>query len=163
MFPFFENIGFWLFTALFSALAYLVMRRHVRKQIATAPKASLRNSSQRALHWASISLIAIPLGYVFFVNGEPLWAAFAILWVQAGVMVFLRFMGVCYAVRIWLLIPVALVSAIVGAVVAIWPTIDSASFRAAPWIFLFLTSLAFGLSNAVSLYSFPLGFGERAK
>jgi len=163
MFPLFENLVFWSFTALLSALAYFLMRRHVRKQLATAPKASLRSGSQRALHWASLLLIVIPLGYVIFVNGEPFWAAFAILWVQAGLMLLLRFIGVRYTIRIWLLIPITVVSAVVGALVAVWPSVEPSTIHTAPWSFLFLASLAFALSSALSLYSFPLGYGERAR
>jgi len=162
MFPLSENLGFWAFTAALCAVVYLVMRRHVRKQLVTAPKESLRSTSERALHWASLFLLVLPLGYVILIDGEPFWAAFAILWVQAGSMFSLRLLRVRYTIRVWLLLPIAVASVLVGAIVAIWPSIEPLTLRSAPWFFLAVTAILFALSSVISLYSFPAGYGERA-
>lgn len=163
MFPFSENLAFWIFTLVVSAIAYVVMRMHVRKQLVAAPKASLRSPVQRAMHWISLFLLVIPLGYVFLINGEPFWAAFAILWAQAGSMLILRLLKISYAIRVWLLPPISVASVFVGAIVAVWPSIDYPTLQTAPWLFLSLAASAFALSSLISLYSFPIGYGERAQ
>jgi hypothetical protein len=163
MFPLSESLGFWAFTAALCAAVYFLMRRHVRKQIATAPTASLRSPSQRALHWTSLLLLVVPLGYVFLVEGQFFWAAFAILWAQAGAMLLFRLLGVRHAVRLWLLIPIAVGSIAVGAVAGAWPSVELSTIQAAQWVFLSLSALAFALSSALSLCSFPIGYGERAR
>jgi hypothetical protein len=163
MFPFSENPAFWLFTLAVSAITYLVMRRHVHKRLVIAPQASLRSPIQRAMHWMSLLLLVIPLGYVTLINGEPFWAAFAILWAQAGSMLLLRLLKISYTIRVWLLLPISVASVFVGAIVAVWPSFDNSMLQAAPWLFLFLAALAFALSGLISLYSFPIGYGERAR
>jgi hypothetical protein len=163
MFPFFDNLGFWAFTGIVSLLAYFLMRRHVRQQLPTAPKASLRSPRQRLMHWSSLLLLALPLGYVILVNDKPFWAVFCVLWVQAGSMLALRLVGVRFTVRVWLLIPVAVASLFFGAVATVWPSVNSSALREAPWPFLFITTVAFALSSLISMYSFPLGYGERSR
>jgi len=162
MFPFFDNLGFWAFTGIVSLLAYFLMRRHVRKQVLAAPKASFRSPQQRLMHWSSLLLLALPLGYVILINGEPFWAVFCVLWVQAGSMLALRLVGVRFAVRVWLLIPVAVASLFFGAVATVWPSVNSSAIREAPWLLLSVTTIAFALSSVISMYSFPLGYGERS-
>jgi hypothetical protein len=67
-----------------------------------------------------------------------------------------------YRIRFWLLAPVSVASVFVGAVVSIWPSIDVTSVQRAPWPFLLVTGLAVALSVVLSIYSFPIGHGERA-
>jgi hypothetical protein len=108
-------------------------------------------------------LLALPLGYIALVNAKPFWAVFAILWTQSGLMLLLRMLGIRFKVRMWLLVPIAVLSVLVGAVTSAWPAGQLAGLRSAPWALLSLAALAIGLSTVLSTYSFPLGFGERAK
>jgi hypothetical protein len=163
MFPFFDNLGFWALTGIASLFAYLLMRRHVRKQLLVAPQGSLRSPRQRQMHWLSLLLLALPLGYVILVDGEWFWPAFIVLWVQAGSMLALRLVGVRFAVRVWLLIPVSVASLFIGAAATTWPSVNSSSLSEAPWGFLSIAVLAFALSSVISMYSFPIGYGERSR
>ena len=163
MFPFSQNLPFWACLAFVCVIAYFAMRRYVRRQMATAPSTALRDRSQRALHWVSLILVVAPLAYVALIDGKPFWAAFAILWVQTASMSMLRVAGVRFAIRIWLLVPVAIVSIAVGAAVVTWPSFDQSELRTAPWPYLLAATLAFALSYAVSMLSFPNGHGERVR
>lgn len=163
MFPFFENIVFWAFAIVVWVATYVVARRHVRKHAATAPKESFRNPTQRAMHWASLLLLLVPIGYVSATNEESFWPVLAVLCAQAVCMVLLRGIGIGYAKRAWLLIPVAALSVVVGAVVAVWQSDAPLSIEYAPWLLLGCTALAFAVSAVVSIYSFPIGFGERSR
>lgn len=115
------------------------------------------------MHWVSLLLLAIPLGYVLAINGEPFWLAFTILWVQVGSMVAMRLIGVGYVKRAWLLIPIVPLSVFVAAAVAVWQADAPLALQFVPWTFLVLSALAFALSGVLSLYSFPVGYGERSR
>lgn len=161
--PYFVDLGFWAFTGIASLLAYFLMRRHVRKQLSTAPKASLRSPRQRLMHWSSLLLLALPLGYVAFVNDEHFWAVLCVLWVQAGSLLALRVSGIRFTVRVWLLVPLAVASFFGGVVAASWPSVNTSALREAPWLLLCFAAVAFALSSAISMYSFPPGYGERSR
>ncbi len=163
MFPFFDNLAFWAFIAAMGAVGYFTMRKHVHKQIAMAPRESLRNPAQRALHRTSIVFVVLPLAYVGLIDGEPFWAAGAVLATQAGLMGLLQLLGVGYAIRLWMLLPITAASIIAGAAAAAWPSVEPSALATAPWLFLILAAAAFALSAAFSLYSFPIGYGERAR
>ena len=141
----------------------LVMRRHVRSRMIDAPVASFRSPKQRVMHYVSIILITVPLGYVALVNGAPFWAAFGVLGVQAGVQAVVRSWGVGYVARTLMITPIAVVSVLAGALVEVWPASGLSALRNASWAFLVLCGISLALSSALSMYSFPIGFGERAQ
>jgi len=163
VFPLPENLWFWAVTAALCIGIWAAMRRYVRRQLAKTRPASIRSARQLSLHRGSILLLALPLGYVAFVDGQPFWAVISVLWVQVGLMLLLRMLGLGFKVRVWLVALLAVLSVAVGAAVAIWPVVEAARLASAPWALLALTALAVGASTLLSIYSFPLGFGERAK
>ena len=163
MFPFSQNLTFRACVAVLCAITFVVSRRYVRRQLAVAPKSALRSRAQRALHRVSLILVVAPLAYVALVDGQPFWAVFAILWVRGACMSLLRFTRVRFAIRLGLLAPVAVASIAVGAAVMTWPAFVPSELRAAPWPTLVAAALAFALSDAVSMVSFPKGHGERIR
>lgn len=163
MFPLASNFDFWIAIFVAGVVTMLVMRRHVRSRMTDAPEASFRSRKQRGMHYVSIILITVPLGYVALVNGAPFWAAFWVLGVQAGVLAVLRSWDVGYVARALMIGPIAAVSVLVGALVEVWPASGLSALSNASWAFLVLCGISLALSSAFSMYSFPLGFGERAQ
>ncbi len=162
MLPLFENLDIWLFVALLSVVSYFFIRKSIQKQLATAPAASLRNTNQRKLHWLSILMIVMPLAYVFLIDSKPFWSVLSVLWIQAGAMGLLRVFKIGWVYRSWLLLPVT-VFAFLGGAFVFKVQIESTSLVTTPWLSIALSALAFAASNLLSVFSFPLGYGERAR
>jgi len=86
-----------------------------------------------------------------------------VLFANVGVMLCLRLIGVGYVARLWLLPAIALVSTVVGSAVYSWPSLNAASLQSSPWLLLLFSSLLVSASGALSILSFPVGYGERSK
>ena len=147
-------------------LGFAVLRfsaKHRRQVAASTPPEAFRSQQQRNLHWLSILCLLPPLGYIFAVNGSAFWPVLGVLFANAGVLLCLRFIGVGYVARLWLLPVVTLVSTAVGGAVYSWPSLNAAALQSSPWLLLLSSSLFVSASGALSILSFPLGYGERSK
>lgn len=135
----------------------------MQRASANAPAAAFRTPAQRRLHWASLLLLLVPLAYIFAVNGTHFFPVLATLAVHATVMQLLRVVGLGYVARLWPIPLVSALSAVAGAAASTWPNFGTSFLPQAPWLLLAATSSLAGLSTLLSIISFPLGFGERAK
>lgn len=139
-----------------------LFRPQIQRAVANAPSGAFRTSAQRRLHWAALACLLPPLGYIFAVDGEHFFPILGSLATNTAVMHALRAARVTYMSRLWLIPFVSAGSAFAGALIAAWPHVEAESLVAAPWLVLLATNACIGLSTALSIYSFPLGFGERA-
>jgi len=140
-----------------------LLRPHMQRAIANAPTGAFRTPAQRRLHWASLLALLPPFAYILAVDGTYFFPVFATLVAHAAVMQILRIVGLGYVARLWLVPVVSALSAVVGAAASTWPNLGAPFLLQAPWILLAATSSLVGLSTVLSIISFPLGFGERAK
>ena len=143
-------------------LALRLLRPQMERAVANAPPGSFRTPAQRRLHWASLACLLVPLGYIFTAGGSHFFPVLAALVTHAAVMHALRIARLRYVARLLLIPLVSALSAAVGSLVAAWPELGWHSFAQAPWEVLCMASACIGLSTALSICSFPLGFGERA-
>ena len=120
----------------------------------TSAQPGSRSPKQLWLHRASIIILVPTLVSAFFTDSSLLLPTFAILAVQVGAMLLLRFVGVSYKMRLWLLPVIAAASLAIGIFVAIWPV---------SLLALTLITIAVLLSHVLSVYSFPHGYGERVQ
>jgi hypothetical protein len=148
------------------ALGLFLRPRLISKQVqesAEQDKAAVRTPAQLRMHQGSIALLLPPYVYAFVVGGEFMWPILSTVMSHAGGMLLLRLIGLGYQTRLRLL-PIVAVGAIVfGAIVNTWPSVTSASVTSAHWLLLVAASLFASGSTILSVLSFPLGYGERAK
>jgi hypothetical protein len=140
-----------------------LLQPQMQRAIANSPAASFRTPAQRRLHWASLLCLLPPFGYIIAVDGTHFFPVLASLAAHAAVMQVLRAVGLGYVARLWLIPVVSALSVVVGATSSTWPNVGTSPLLQAPWLLLVTTSSLVGLSTLLSIISFPLGFGERAK
>lgn len=136
--------------------------RSVRKANRTAPPAAMRNARERRLNVASGFLLLPLIAYAAVLD-----QAHAPLMVGAGgtfiiLMLLLRLARIPWQWRLALIPFVAIAAALAGAFSA---TLPNASFNLESlesWTVLGVTLLVVALSSLLSIFSFPVGFGERA-
>lgn len=144
-------------------IAFRLMRRSMLRAAESAPPQAFRTSKQRALHWLSLLCLLQPLLYIFGVDGTHFFPVVAVLCSQAAFMLLLRILGARYVHRLFLLPLVAFASAAIGAVAFAWPVLQATEFGAAPWLLLCVSAAFVAASGALSIQSFPVGYGERAR
>jgi hypothetical protein len=143
--------------------ALRLMRPSLQRAAATAPPQAFRTPTQRALHWASMFLLLPPLLYVFGVDGTHFFPVVVVLLFQVAIMQLLRLLGLGHVRRLILLPFVGIASVATGAATFSWPTLRPEELASAPWALLCLSAFSVATSVALSVYSFPLGFGERSR
>ena len=113
---------------------------------------------------ASAILSSLPLVYALGVNSDQIFEILTILCTQAICMLCLRFGGVPYRVRIWLYVPLVLLSAWVGRSFGPSLWVGSVDVQATDkWLVLVVASSIFAVAGVLSIYSFPIGYGERKR
>jgi hypothetical protein len=140
-----------------------LMRRSMQQGAASPPPEAFRTSKQRTLHWLSMLFLLPPLLYIFVVDGTHFIPVGAVLCSQAAIMLLLRVLGFGYIHRLFSLPVVALVSVAIGAAAFAWPALHAKELSAAPWILLCVAAAFVAASGALSIQSFPVGYGERAR
>jgi hypothetical protein len=147
-------------------LGFAILRLSAKRRrqiVANTQPEAFRSQQQRTLHWLSILCLLPPLGYIFAINDAAFWPVLGVLFANAGIMLCLRLIGVGYVARLWLLPVVTLVSTAVGSAVYAWPSLNAATLQSSPWFLLLVNSLLVSASGALSILSFPVGYGERSK
>jgi Na+/H+-dicarboxylate symporter len=162
MVPFAENLDFWLLMALAAGFIWFVARRRSRAVVPGAPPVAFRSPAQVTMYRASIVPLIVPVGYVLGVDGTHFWPVVVVVGVQSFIQIALVGAKVGYRVRVVLIPLIALVSIAGGAVSSVWPAVDASSLQAAPWMLLSATAVAFAVGAVLSIYSWPVGLGERA-
>ncbi len=143
-------------------VALRLFRPPMERAVASAPTGALRTPVQRRLHWASLACLLLPLGYIVAVDGTHFFPIVGALVANAAIMQALRMARLVYVARLWLIPPISALSAVIGAAVAAWPDLAIHSLARAPWPPILMASACVSLSTALSIWSFPVGFGERA-
>jgi hypothetical protein len=149
--------------ASFGLIALRILRPSRQRAFASAPPAAFRTPTQMRLHWASLACLLPPFGYISGFDGTHFFPVFATLFALAATMQLLQIVGLGYVARLWLIPCASVLSVVAGAGTSIWPNLNIASLSQVPWFLLVATSALASLSTALSIVSFPIGFGERAK
>ena len=140
-----------------------LMRPSMQRAVASAPPQAIRTPKQRKLHWGSMLFLLPPLLYIFGIDGTHFGPVLAVFILQAAILAIMRSLGIGYARRIVLLPVVSIASVAIGACAFAWPTLRPEVLNSAPWVLLGLSAICLAVSNALSIYSFPIGFGEGAR
>ena len=162
----FSPTEFLMLLAIGVAVGLLILRRlrpQMQQAIANSPPQAFRTPSQRRLHWASLLCLLPPFAYIFAIDGTHFFPVFVALTAHAAIMQALRIARFGYIFRLWIVPFASVVAVVVGVVISAWPDLNSQSFRQAPWLLLAIASGLVGVSTVLSILSFPLGFGERAR
>ena len=155
------------------ALSYLVLAavlavalryglRSARRANAAAPPEARRSLRQRALHFASALLPLLAVGYFAFFNERLLLASIALSSVFIAIMLGLRFLGIPWRTRLLVCPLAAEVAFYAGAMWAAIPSLEPSSLAPGVLVALSTAAVAWCVSWVLSLFSFPLGYGERS-
>ena len=147
--------------ACYFVLGYFAVQATKSPSLSSATRAT-RSSAQRKMHLSSIPFVLIPFLYFVWLGGPGLNAFLALTATQILPMLAFRSLRVRWRVRLGLMPLLAAISALSGAVALTWPTVELSKISAPLWAILVIASVSIFVSSVLSLYSFPLGHGERA-
>jgi hypothetical protein len=124
-------------------------------------EAGRKSRRQRAVHLASVASLLSLFAYAIF-SPTALFLVAGAAFSYAGLMVFLQLARVPWRTRLFLAPIMAIGSVFVGAVVHSWPEPSLSALTLENWVVLALTASVVLLSSFVSMYSVPIGYGERS-
>ncbi len=156
-----ENLLYAALAACYIVLGYFAVQATRSPSLSSAASAS-RSAAQRKLHMASVPFALIPLLYFVWLGGPGLKVFLVLAASQILPMLALRSLRVKWRVRLSLMPWLAALSAFIAAFALTWPTMDLSRIAAPLWATLAIAALCIFVSSVLSLYSFPLGHGERA-
>jgi hypothetical protein len=148
-----------LLLAVFGAVVFF-LKRHVRRQNENAPADSLRTQRQQTLHRLSGAFAVTPLLIALWLRFEMVWAVAATVVAFSAVMLVLRFLGFSVFVRLLALPLAGVLSVLAGGLSSSWPSIQLP--QSAELLPLSLIAAMFCISWTLSIYSIPIGHGERS-
>jgi hypothetical protein len=167
LFSRFEYHSFWsdvlpiILMVLVAIIVTWQLLKKIRRQAATAPEEARRSPQERRLHRLSVLFIAAPLIYGALLDDDLMLPLFAMLAAQAVVLIGLRMLDLPLGWRLVCILPAALISFIVGELVASWPnlTLLPAADQA---VALTACSASLALGALLSYLSFPPAYRVRA-
>ena len=156
-----DSLWYMAFLAAFALAGYFAVRADKRAAGPTRTPPE-RSPVQQKLYLAGLALLVLASAYFLFVgNLEPI-PFLALLSVQVLPMLVLRSFRVRWQVRAWLLPFVAIASVFVAAYTLVWPSHAISALPSSVWFTLAFTSSLTAASGLLSIFSFPIGHGERA-
>jgi hypothetical protein len=156
-----DSFWYMAFLGAFALAGYFAVRATKRDTDPNRLPAE-RSPLQQKMHLIGVALLVVALIYFLFVgNFEPI-PFLVLLSAQILPMLVLRSFRVRWQVRAWLLPFVAIASVFVAAYTLIWPSHAISSLPSHVWFTLAFTSSLAAASGLLSIFSFPIGYGERA-
>jgi hypothetical protein len=155
------EISAYVVLVLIFAAVMVPLLRHVRRANASAPPEAIRTPQQRYLNHASAAILLAPLAYWFFVAKEP-WPFLTMLLSFVAGMLVLRAVKVPWRARLWVAPFIAVACVVPGALVDLPRGISLLDADRTLWLPLAIASPFMALSYVLSVYSFPLAYGERS-
>jgi hypothetical protein len=156
-----DSLLYMLFLLGFALASYFAIRATKRDPGSSRLPAE-RSPMQQKLNLASVALIVVASAYFLFVSDLAPIPFLALISTQILPMLVLRGFRVRWQVRAWLVPLVAIASVFVAAYALVRPSHAISALPIYMWLTLAFTSVLTAASGLLSIFSFPIGHGERS-